>query len=856
MNNNLCVMIDGNSLMYRAFHSMPDTLTSPAGKPVGAMYGFMLMLMKLMTEHKPAMLCVAFDTHGPTRRHIQYEEYKANRPPTPDLLRPQFEMVREALRDMGVAILIQQGFEADDLLGTLSLECEKRGFRSLIVTGDRDSFQLICETTSVLFTKKGVTDTLLLNSDESLVELMQITPAQIPDYKGLAGDSSDNIPGIPGVGDKTAVKLLTEFDTLENVLANAETQKGKLRERLIEHADLARKCKLLATIDRDVPAPIDFDALTAPDTAMWRDVFLRYGFKSLAGRVSKDLVKDDRTGEIPVGAAPRVARGLQRSPVYIDNCSALRALAAAITQPVALHIADRLTLADDARLWRANLLRDLSGEGIQLEDALDALSALFAKPELLILWDAKKLMRCFKGTPLADVLLESYVECETPDIKDAAELYDQYCRGESLTRPNASTLRATEAVAPTTINSSLYKEVELPLTRVLFDMEQAGFLVDTGELMRIGIDLREREAILRENIFGELGGKPFNLASPKQLGKVLFEDMKLATGRKTKGGAYSTDSHVLEPLAETVPVVASILEWRRITKLIGTYIEGIQSKIASDGRVHSVFDQTAAITGRISSSEPNLQNIPTRTEQGRELRRAFIAPEGYTLIDADYSQIELRILAHLAQDPIMIETFMQGGDIHLRTAAQVAGVPLSKVTHEMRSAAKAVNFGIVYGQTDYGLSQGLGISRKDASDFIEGYFRHYPKIKEYLDSSVAFAKEHGYAETIMNRKRMIPELESANRNTRMFGERAAMNTPVQGSAADIIKLAMVRVANALHGMKSRLILQVHDELIVETHLGEVSKVKKLLAREMENAASLSVPLKVDLGEGRSWYECK
>ncbi|MDR0396175.1 MAG: DNA polymerase I [Oscillospiraceae bacterium] len=857
----LCLAIDGNSLMYRAYHALPESLTDPHGNPTNAVFGFMTMLIKLLAERRPAALAVAFDVHGPTRRHLKYAAYKGTRPPTPETLRPQFPTLKSLLGSMGIAMLALEGWEADDLLGTLSRQCEERGMRSLIVTGDRDSFQLISGGTRVLFTRKGVTDTVELDP-AALKESYGVSPSQVPDLKGLMGDASDNIPGISGIGEKTALKLLERYGTLRSALAGANEQKGKLRERLETGVESATLSLDLATIDRNAPIDIDWPSLMIPSIrdlcVKSRPVLAERGFNSIVSRL--DAIIAGEGGAEP--SAPREVSAERSEPseravVTLGDLDALRRFArerkvnAAAERPAALAFGESLTFADEAEARIVPLANDLLSEGVQPEDALKVVKSLLDDPEPWILADAKAIFtqsgadvkpgsRAAWDAALASALMGGRKAGALEDIS-AGELFNLAKRQ----RAELDQMGSLE----------LYETVELPLTGVLIGMERAGFLLNRDELEAIGRKLGAYESSVREEIFGEMGTAPFNLNSPKQLGKALFEDLGLPSGRKTKSG-YSTDAETLETLAESYPVAAKILDWRQTVKLRSTYIDGLLSKLDPQGRVHSTFLQTAAITGRISSNEPNLQNIPTRTERGREIRRAFAAPEGWTLVDADYSQIELRILAHLAEDPRMIDAFANGGDIHAAMAAEVNGVAIGDVTSAMRSAAKAVNFGIVYGQSDYGLARSLGVTRQEAAAMIERYFARYPNIRLYLDECVAQGKRRGYVRTIMGRRRLLPELSSPVAATRKFGERAAMNAPVQGSAADIIKLAMVRVAEALRGMRSRLILQVHDELILESPEDEAETAAAILKEQMQGAARLRVPLAADVGIGKTWYDSK
>ncbi|GHU68917.1 DNA polymerase [Clostridia bacterium] len=873
----LCVAIDGNSLMYRAYHALPDTLTNPDGQPTNAVFGFMTMLLRLIDQYKPDALAVAFDVHGPTFRHEKFAAYKGTRPPTPDTLRPQFPMLKSLLEAMGVAMLALEGWEADDLLGTLSKQCELHGMRSLVVTGDRDSFQLISGDTHVLFTKRGVSDTIELDAD-ALQELYGYTPAQVTHMKGLMGDASDNIPGIKGIGEKTALKLLEQYGTLQAALAGAAEQKGKLRERLETGVESALMSQDLATIDRDAPIEIDWERLSIQSVhascVNARLLFIQYGFNSMLARLDAIIKEHIDVGQPLEGAqmetVMQTTDSVEATPLddriltTIDTAEALQQFitemiaSASPEHPLALTFDENLTFCDGSNAWSVPLANDLLSPGVPPDTALNLIKPLLDHPESLILADAKALYTLSGAqlpagshaawdTSLGAALMGYGKAIDLPDIIEPDE------------KPDATGLYKVAKRQRETLHGmgtlELYNTVELPLTGVLIGMERAGFLIDREELMSIGRRLSEQEASLQKEIFAGIGVPPFNLNSSKQLGKALFEDLKLPTSRKIKSG-YSTDAETLESLAEQSPIVTKILDWRRVTKLRSTYIEGLLGKLDANNRVHSTFDQTAAITGRISSNEPNLQNIPTRTAQGREIRRAFIAPEGWTLIDADYSQIELRILAHLAQDPHMIDAFSRGEDIHTAMAAEVNYIDIKDVTPAMRSAAKAVNFGIVYGQSDYGLARSLGVPRAEAAAMIERYFARYPNIKQYLDECVANAKSTGSVHTIMGRQRMLPELKSPVPATRKFGERAAMNAPVQGSAADIIKLAMVRVAQSLRGMRTRLILQVHDELILESPEDEVERASAILKEQMEGAADLKVPLRADVGTGRTWYDSK
>ena len=845
------IVVDGNSLMHRAFHALPP-LTTSTGAYTNAVMGFTSMLLKLLGEVRPDYLAVAFDMHGPTFRHADYADYKAGRKPTAEELRPQFPLLRRLLDAMQVAQLELPSFEADDMLGTVSRLCEERSIRALLVTGDRDAMQLVSDRTHVLYTKRGISDTVEFDP-ETVLSTFGVTPAQIPDLKGLMGDASDNIPGVPGVGEKTAVKLLTEYGSVERALSAAETDlKGKLRERMIEGRTSALMSKKIATITREVPIELDWEACRLHDLSGGEAVLEELEMKSLIPRLKALGAKKPEDDAKSIPQTPWREEEALSTPEDIRRF--IGDLPQAHDATVALCLSDALTLAcQNGARARVCVAQDLLTDGLDPQEALRALSPLLTGERALCVFGAKRLLTQLAqwGIPCtaieADALLEAYLldpqqkRYEAP--ADAAALYDLHA---------AQCARLEEAgMLP------LYYTIEMPLMRTLFSMEQEGFLVNREELLRLGAGYTEELERLRQEIYALTGVEGFNISSPKQLGEVLFERLGLPTGRKTKSG-YSTDADTLEAIADKHPAIDKILSYRQLSKLNGTYVEGMVKLIGRDGRIHTWFDQTATATGRISSNEPNLQNIPVRTALGREIRRAFIAREGWVLCDADYSQIELRLLAHLSQDAGMIEAFTSGQDIHARTAAEVYGVPLEEVTPAMRSAAKAVNFGIVYGISDFGLARNIGVSRREAQEFIDRYFARYPGVHRFMESAVAKGKALGYSTTMFGRRRLLPELSSSNYNTRSFGERAAMNTPVQGTAADIIKLAMVRVHGELEkrGLRARLILQVHDELIVEAPPEEEGEVIEVLKGCMEGAASLSVPLVADVHTGKTWYEAK
>lgn len=845
------IIIDGNSLMHRAFHALPP-LSNADGIYTNAVFGFLSMLFKVVGDEQPRYLAVAFDLHGPTFRHKDYSEYKAGRKPTAPELRPQFDLVRECLEKMGVKILTCPTFEADDILGTFARRCEEAGIPALLVTGDRDSMQLVTKTSNVLYTRRGVSD-VVRYTPEKVLEDFGVTPAQIPDLKGLMGDASDNIPGIPGIGEKTAIKLLSAYGTLENALDHAEADlKGKQREKMIDGRMSGLMSKKIATITRYVP----LDDVTLEDCRLgdMRGVlplFEQLGLKTLTVRL---LQLSGLRAEENAPAAPQIAWQDERQLLSEAEISTFISALPTDARTALLMREDGVSLAaENGAQALIPYAQGLLGGGLDPLCAAKALAPLLTGARPLILWNAKRLKTEFAswGLPVTAVFdddqIMQYLLAPQNGKYEAPE------NAAALLQQTLSDERALDEQEMT----KLYREIELPLLSTLYDMERDGFLVDCDELNRLGAQYDQQIAELKDEIFSLCGVAPFNLNSPQQLGSVLFDTLGLPAKKKTARG-YSTDAETLNELAELHPAVDKILLYRQVAKLKSTYIDGLLRLTGRDGRIHTWFDQTIAATGRISSSEPNLQNIPVRTPMGREIRRAFIAPAGSVLIDADYSQIELRLLAHLSGDEAMCEAFTLGQDIHARTAAEVYGVPLGEVTPQMRSSAKAVNFGIVYGISDFGLASNLHISRKEAAEFISRYFARYPAIHRFMDACVSQGKAEGYSVTMYGRRRPLPELSSPNYNRRQFGERAAMNTPVQGAAADIIKIAMNAVHDELKasGLTAKLILQVHDELIVEAPEEEREQVETLLRRCMENAASLRVPLIADVHSGRSWYDTK
>ena len=855
------VLLDGYSLMYRAFHALQSPMSAPDGTPTNAVHGFVMMLLKTVEEEKPEKLAVAFDVHAPTLRAQRYADYKATRKPMPDELRAQDPIIRELIVRMGLPILEMAGYEADDILGTVSARCEREDREAVIVTGDRDSFQLSGEKTTILYTKKGISDTVRV-TPEYIREVYGLEPKQMIDVKGLMGDASDNIPGVPGVGEKTALKLIAQYGSLEKVLDTADAeQKGRLRERLLEHRALAELSKELATIDRGVPLAFDWSEWTLDGLGGALPRLRELRMNAAARRLMEVA---GRFAPVSIPAAPRAAR--EKLP-KIERMESLEQTAARVAELAgdakwaAAYLESELTVATDKARLSLPAAGDLLSPGVTAEEAARALAPLLTADCPKFLYNVKALSPDFDALrgEITDVMLAAYALNPQRESFAAGAL----CAEEGIESFGEHPARALyelgvrqRAQLKENDLERVYAEIELPLARVLGDMEREGFLVDADALRALGEEFRAHIALLTDEIAALMGAR-INLNSPKQLGEMLFDKMGLPAPKKTQRG-YSTSAEVLENLAAGHEVCAKILEYRKYQKLESTYIDSLLNLQDAAGRIHSRFDQVATATGRISSAEPNLQNIPVRTELGRQIRRAFIARPGCVLVDADYSQIELRVLAHMSGDETMIEAFREGQDIHARTAAEVYGVPLEQVTHEMRSASKAVNFGIVYGISDFTLAKNISVSRKEAREFIERYFERYPGVKRYMDAAVAEGREKGYVTTLMGRRRYLPELASANFNLRSFGERCAMNSPIQGTAADIIKLAMIRVADALRkgGYKARLILQVHDELIVEAPENEQERVRALLKDCMEGVAALAVPLKTDISVGRDWRECK
>ena len=857
------LLVDGNSLMHRAFHALP--LMDADGVYTNAIYGFFSMLLKVIREEKAQYLAVCFDEHAPTFRHTVYAEYKAGRSATPPELRQQFDTIRTLLDDMKIRRYSLQGWEADDLLGTLSRLGAAAGVTPLLLTGDRDALQLVGGGTELMFTRKGISETIRFDAPK-VYEEYGFTPGQVTDWKGLAGDSSDNIPGVPGVGDKTAVKLLQEYGTLEKVLENAGNVKGKLGEKLAAFADQARFSKELATIRRDAPVEFSLEKCALPDLREGVPALKKLKLFSLIRRIEAEEGDDADSGR-PEGETALPFVKIEFGPAAaLESPEDIRAWIAAHRGgdgPLCIWAGDTAVslAAENGERASAVLGGDLLNPGMDPAEVMGVLGEAMQQGNIAV-HDGKAWLRRLQaaGAPLPesfrwDTMLGAYLlNPQEKSYRLGALCPDMPEDAGTLCSLQAWQRRQVEADGMT----ALMTEIELPLSFVLFRMEQAGFSVDTAFLRELGDKYTAEIARRRAEVIEATGGTPFNLNSPQQLGEVLFEKMNLPHGKKTSKG-YSTSAEVLEGLRWDAPeVIEPLLRYRQLSKLNGTYVEGLLPLVDREGRVHSTFDQTATATGRISSSEPNLQNIPVRTEEGKEIRQAFLPRPGWILLDADYSQIELRLMAHFSGDPAMVDAFRKGEDIHARTAGEIFDVPPEWVTPELRSRAKAVNFGLIYGISGFGLSRNTGVSRREAGEFIAKYFEKYPGVKRFMDESAAEGARLGYARTMMGRRRYLPELKSPKAPIREFGKRAAMNTPVQGTAADIIKLAMVRTDRALreNGMRSRLILQVHDELLLECPPEEADRAAELLREAMENAAELKVPLVAEVHRGSSWAEAK
>ena len=862
------LILDSNSILNRAFYGV-RYLSARDGTPTNAIYGFLNILLKLIKEQEPDYICAAFDVKAPTFRHKQYEGYKAQRKPMPEGLAAQMPLAKDVLRAMGVTILEKEGYEADDIIGTVARLCEESEISCFIATGDKDDLQLASDKTKVILTvtKSGYNETIIYD-DKAVKEKYHVTPTEFIDVKALMGDPSDNIPGVKGVGEKTAMSLIEKHHSIEYIYENIDGigLKGAMLQKMKDGREMAFMSKELATINRNTP--IEFNAEKCvfdgfENNGELYEILKRLELNSIIKKLdlsggdnvkeNEDIFKDF---SYQVGDKNMINGDKVTVVLDFDGDNISSAAVGAGNNAVVLNEQDDIKelLEDDSI---AKVMFDVKEAIVKLNCRIDikniaddtAIAAYLvdpAKNEYTI----EKLASEYFGTVI-----------EKPEVKQLSLLDDvETDRSEYLAKCAVALGVLNERIGDKIKENGqekLYQEVELPLVTVLAHLEINGFLVDDHQLKEFADKLGEKIDALTNEIY-MLAGEEFNINSPKQLGVILFEKLELKPVKKTKTG-YATNADVLEKLRDKHPIVNFIMEYRQLAKLKSTYCDGLRAVVnPNTHRIHSVFTQTVTVTGRLSSTEPNLQNIPTRTELGREIRKMFVAKEGYVLVDADYSQIELRVLAHIANDETMINAFRNNEDIHAVTASQVLGIPLEDVTKEQRSSAKAVNFGIVYGIGEFSLAQDLHISVKEAKAYIESYLEKYHGVRNYMESIKEQAKKDGYVKTMLNRIRYIPELKSPNYNIRQFGERVALNTPIQGTAADIIKLAMVRVDNRLinEGLKSKLILQVHDELIVEAHKDEVDKVKQILSEEMQNAMELNVPLKVDMSTGHSWYDAK
>ncbi|MED3789666.1 DNA polymerase I [Peribacillus frigoritolerans] len=869
------VLIDGNSIAYRAFFALP-LLNNDKGVHTNSVYGFTMMLNRILEEEKPTHILVAFDAGKTTFRHASFKEYKGGRQKTPPELSEQFPFIRELLDCFQIKRYELENYEADDIIGTLSLQAEKDGFEVKVISGDKDLTQLSSPSTTVSITKKGITE-IEEYTPKHIHEKYGLSPLQIIDLKGLMGDASDNIPGIPGVGEKTALKLLHQFETVENLLQSIDEVSGqKLKEKIEEHKDLALLSKELATITRE--APLEVSVNETEYTGMDQDRVISF-YKELG--FSTLLDKLDVTESAP----------LEQEKIEVHTAEMTEGMFADESALYVEILEDNYHRADIIGIAISNEQGHFyfNGENALSSDAFKSWAEDETKKKTV--FDAKRTVVALRhrGVEIKgidfDVFLASYILDPAESVDEVAEITKSqgtirletddvfYGKGAKRKIPEEAELREHIARKSKAIFSlkepmidklqefeqyHLFTELELPLSIILANMEWQGIKVDIGRLKNMGQELAIRLRNIEARIF-ELAGEAFNINSPKQLGAILFEKLELPVMKKTKTG-YSTSADVLEKLESKHDIVKEILLYRQLGKLQSTYIEGLLKVVnGKTDKVHTRFNQALTQTGRLSSTDPNLQNIPIRLEEGRKIRQAFIPSEkDWIIFAADYSQIELRVLAHIANDSGLVEAFQAGMDIHTRTAMDVFHVSADQVTSNMRRHAKAVNFGIVYGISDYGLSQSLGITRKEAGEFIEKYLRSFPGVQEYMEESIHEARQKGYSTTLMQRRRYIPEITSRNFNIRSFAERTAMNTPIQGSAADIIKLAMINMNKRLkrEGLKTRMLLQVHDELIFETPPEELEILKVIVPEEMENAIELNVPLKVDYAFGPTWFDAK
>ena len=880
------LIIDSNSIMNRAYFALPPMVTQE-GLHTNAIYGYINMLLKIKEELKPDFIVATFDRKAPTFRHKQFKDYKAGRKGMDDELAQQLAPMKEILSAMSISIMEIDGYEADDLIGTLSLEAEKKGIESYILSGDKDNLQLASDLTKVVITKKGITEKDIYDG-EAFKKEYGITPTQFIDMKGLMGDKSDNIPGVPSIGEKTALQLIKDYGSMEGVYDNLDKiTRPKQKQNLIEYMEDAFFSKKLATIMRDVPIEIDFEALRdqeAYDEEKLRELYLRLQFRTLLKRLNEEVESNQSQSDEPTDINT-IEETVDLEFSLIDGEVGMAKLLAAVSDAGEEPLLVSFVYKEDAMLSKReietmyaafkdqNFVLDLP-KLFTSPKATEQLKTVMENHELRKLgYNVKNAYTVMKKHGIHfnqvefDVLMAAYIiepakgQYSLKDLISSYLLVEVNGEGDQFELAKTRELKKLSEVLAEEVRKAgaeeLLYEVEQPLTNIISDMEIEGFRInreildDAAETMKSEIERIESEIY-------ELAGEEFNVASPKQLGVILFDKLDLPHGKKTKTG-YSTNQKVLDGLLDKHPIIEKVLYFRQISKIYSTYVIGLRNAIDEDGKIHSNFQQTLAVTGRLSSTEPNLQNIPIRHEMGRALRKAFIPDNDESmLLSSDYSQIELRVLAHLSDDEKMIEAFASGADIHTKTASEVFGKTPEEVTPQDRSNAKAVNFGIIYGIGDYALSQDLGITRAEARSYIDRYYDRYPKIGNYFEEVKTQAKEKGYVPTIMGRRRQIPEINASNKMVQALGVRLAMNSPIQGSAADIIKLAMVKVHNALHAakLKSRIILQVHDEIIINMYKDEQEIVQELVAREMTQALKLKVELKSDQNTGGNWYEAK
>lgn len=841
---NRIILIDGNSLINKAYYAMP-TLMNKKGVPTGAVYGFLSMLNKMIEEIEPTHIVTAFDLKAPTFRHKKYSEYKAGRRPMPEDLAVQIPLLKEVLTSLGVKICQLEGYEADDILGTLS---KRFNDKTYVISGDKDTLQLVSESTEVWFAKKGITDVNKVTLDK--MKTANFMPWQVIEYKALAGDSSDNIKGVAGVGEKTARELLEKYQSIDGVYEHIDEIKGKLKEKLELDKDSAYFSRELATIFTEVPIDCTLD-----------DAKFNYPFKAQQVEILQELEFTSLISRFKVEGEIAVKEEVVCEEEIVKDSKKLQEVLSKCEESVAIRIDKEISFAlGKEKYYTLEVSEDLFSEGLTFDETINLLKPILENKKIeKVVYEAKETKRLLSAYNVElvnfyDVLLAGYV-INSKNYKTIVDLFSDF----GYTTVNVATYyvimqKQKEEMQKQNL-SSLYYDVELPLVNVLYSMEKEGVTVDINILNKLGESFSAELDMLTKEIYA-LVGEPFNINSPKQLGDVLFIKLGLKSGKKTKTG-YSTGEEVLNKLVGTHPIIELILRYRKIAKLNSTYIEGMRG-LVKGGKIHTTYQQTVTTTGRLSSTNPNLQNIPTRDSEGSKIREMFTASNGGYLVSADYSQIELRLLAHYAGDEKLIEAYNEEADIHARTASEIFGVNIKDVTKQMRRDAKAVNFGIIYGISGFGLASNLEIPRYKAQEYIDRYFETYPKVKEYMDKNVKFAKENGYVLTMLNRRRYIPEISSSNYQLRSFGERAAMNMPLQGSAADLIKLAMIGVYNRLNkeGLKAKLILQIHDELIIDCPKEEKETVKRILKEEMEGVAKLRVPLIADVGEGENWQQCK